>query len=172
MTHTNADHLSVASDFSDVSYLMNMDIEAVKKRGLPMTSEQIKLKKILHPNTKGVSILHAPVDFLKRDQCVSAFIRYIDEKPIVDILEINLPVKFVYILFTSKHTIRMDGYQMCRTIGTLFQDKVCKLYNFIYCGIWYGIFTVVYGMVWYGMVCGVGGMVTYRIVLYRMVSYI
>ena len=128
MTHTNADHLSVASDFSDVSYLINMDIEAVRERGLPMTSEQIKLKKILHPNTKGVSILHAPVDFLKRDQCMSAFIRYIDEKPIVDILEINLPVKFVYILFTSKHTIRMDGYQMCRTIGTLFQDKVYKLY--------------------------------------------
>ena len=101
-----------------------MDYEAVRERGLPMTKEQIKLKKILHPNTKGILILHAPVSFLKGDQCVSAFIRYTNERPIVDSFEINLPVKFVYILFTSKHTIRTDGYQICRTMGTLFHDKV------------------------------------------------
>lgn len=101
-----------------------MDYEAIKERGLPMTGEQVKLKKILHPNTKGILILHAPVDFLKRDECVSALMRYPDEKHIVDSLEINLPVKFVYLLFTSKHAIRTDGYQMCRSMGTLFHDKV------------------------------------------------
>ena len=124
-TQPNVDRLSVASaDFSDVSYLVNMDIDAVRERGLPMTSDQVKLKKILHPNAKGIVILHAPVDFLKRDQCVSAFVRYTEENPMVDSLEINLPVKFVFILFTSKHTIRKDCYQMCRTMGTLFHDKV------------------------------------------------
>jgi hypothetical protein len=123
-TQIHADHLSVASDFSDVSYLVNLDIDAVRERGLPMTSDQVKLKKILHPNSKGILILHAPVDFLRRDQCVSAFVRYTRENPIVDSLEINLPVKFLFVLFTSKHTIRKDGYQICRTMGTLCHDKV------------------------------------------------
>ena len=123
-TETHADSLSVASEFSNVSYLINMDYEATRERGLPMTNDQMKLKKILQPNTKGILILHAPVDFLKRDEFISAFIRYPKEKPIVDSLEINLPVKFVFILFSSKHAFRTDGYQMCRTMGTLFHDKV------------------------------------------------
>lgn len=123
-TQTQGDRLSVASEFSDVSYLINMDYDAMRDRGLPMTKDQMKLKKILHSNAKGIVILHASVDFLKRDECISAFIRYPNEKPMVDLLEVNLPVKFIYILFTSKHAIRSDGYQICRTLGTLFHDKV------------------------------------------------
>jgi hypothetical protein len=151
-TQKQADRLSVASELSDVSYLLNLDVEAIRERGLPMTSDQVKLKKILHPNTKGILILHAPVDFLKRDQCVSAFIRYTDENPIVDSLEINLPVKFLFILFTSKHTIRKDGYQICRTMGTLFHDKVTfvALLNHLKKQNLSAI--VWHGMVWYVMV--------------------
>ncbi|XP_028395702.1 band 3 anion transport protein-like isoform X2 [Dendronephthya gigantea] len=125
-TETHADRLSVASEFSNVSYLINMDYETTRERGLPMTSDQIKLKKILHPNTKGILILHAPVDFLKRDEFISAFVRYPNDKPIVDSLELNLPVKFMFILFSSKHAVRTDGYQMCRTMGTLFHDKAFR----------------------------------------------
>lgn len=103
----------------------------MKERGLPMTSGQMKLRKILHPQTKGILILHAQVDFLKRDQCVSALMRYSVEKPMVDSLELNLPVKFVFVLFTSKYTINSDCYEMCRTMGTLFHDKVSFVYPLI-----------------------------------------
>ena len=119
------DTSSIASDqFSDVSYLANLDFDRIQELGMPMTKDQVKLKKILHPSCKGVLILHAAVDFLKRDKTLSAFVHFKNDKPIVDSLEINMPIQFIYILFTSKHTIHVDGFQLCRAAAVLFKDKV------------------------------------------------
>ncbi|XP_046846382.1 band 3 anion transport protein-like isoform X3 [Xenia sp. Carnegie-2017] len=120
------DRLSIESNVSEASYLVDMDYDTVKQRGLPLTNDQVKLRKILHADTKGIVIHHAPVHFLKRDQVLSVLVRYPDDKQITDSLEVHLPVKIIYILFTSKHTIRLDGYQICRTMGTLCHNKVFR----------------------------------------------
>lgn len=64
------------------------------------------------------------MDFLRRDKFISALVRFKNEKPIADSMEIPISVQFVYILVTSKHNIHIDGYQTCRAVGTLFKDKV------------------------------------------------
>ena len=130
ISHPTFDRTSVVSEFSDASFLVNGDFDALEERGLPMTREQTKLRKIIHRNSKGILILHASVDFLKRDKFLSALVRFKNDKPLVDSLEISLPIRFVYLLITSKHSVRMDGFQICRSVATLFKDKVSWKYMF------------------------------------------
>ena len=126
-SHSTFDGVSVGSEFSDTLFFVNEDFDAVQERG--MTREQEKLRKIIHPNSKGILILHASVDFLKRDKFLSALVRFKNDKPLVDSMEISLPVRFVYLLITSKHNVRLDGYQVCRAAATLFKDKVSRKYK-------------------------------------------
>jgi hypothetical protein len=92
------------------------------------TKEQIKLGKIIHPESSGVVIFNAVVDFLKRDEYLPVFIRFQNEKPIPDFMELSIPIRFLYILFTSKHAIHMDSHQICRAAATLFKDRVRNLH--------------------------------------------
>jgi hypothetical protein len=91
------------------------------------TKEQVKLRKIVHPESNGVVIFNAVVDFLKRDEYFAVFIRFQNEKAIPDFMEISIPIRFLYVLFTSKHAIHMDSHQICRVAATLFKNRVSIL---------------------------------------------
>ncbi|XP_028394886.1 anion exchange protein 3-like [Dendronephthya gigantea] len=101
---------------------------SAESHNLRRRKEEIKLRKIIHPESIGVVIFHAAVDFLKRDQCLPVFIRFQNEKPISDFMEIAIPIRFLYILFTSQHAIHVDGYQICRAVATLFKDRTFARY--------------------------------------------
>ena len=90
------------------------------------TRDQIKLRKIIHPESHGVVIFNAAVDFLKRDEYLAAFVGFQNARPVPDFMEISIPIRFLYILITSKHEIHLDGYQICRTAATLFKDRVSR----------------------------------------------
>lgn len=120
--HLNAEH-SPSTEY--VSSCENT--ESSDNNHLRRTKEQIKLRKIIHPESNGVVIFNAAVDFLKRDECLPVFIRFENEEPIPDFMEISIPIRFLYILFTSKHAIHMDSYQICRAAAALFKDRVRNL---------------------------------------------
>lgn len=117
--HLNVGHYVSTENISSCEYTDYSESNHV--RG---TREQIKLRKIIRPESHGVVIFNAAVDFLKRDEYLAAFIGFHNERPVPDFMEISIPIRFLYILFTSKHAIHLDGYQICRTAATLFRDRV------------------------------------------------
>jgi hypothetical protein len=72
-------------------------------------------------NAEATAVLVGAVDFLT--QPISAFLRLSEGRMLGALTEVNLPVRFIYILMGPK-TSGMDYYEIGRSISTLMANKV------------------------------------------------